>query len=138
MAKAGVTRHDIDTRSGAAKERVFLGFIVVIIMPFLLSLSTHFIAMFLSIREQTMGSSESLSRSIPMFGGNILITPDEMVLLAYAALMITGLLVSCLVGIITKGRALDGVKYFPVFAIASLIMFTLSRIVIGSMLANVV
>lgn len=117
---------------------IFLGFIVIIIMPFLLSLSTHFITMFLTIREQTVGTSESISRSIPMFGGNILITPDEMVMLAYAALMITGLLVSCLVGIITKGRALDGVKYFPVFAISSLIMFTLSKMVIGSMLANVV
>jgi hypothetical protein len=117
---------------------IFLGFIVIIIMPFLLSLSTHFIEMFLTIREQTIGSTDNLSRSIPMFGGNILVTPDEMTSLAYLSLLITGVLISALVGIIIKGRALDGVKYFPVFAIASLIMFTLSKLVIGSMLSGVV
>jgi len=117
---------------------IFLGFIVIIIMPFLLSLSTHFITMFLSIREQTIGSTDNLSRSIPMFGGNILVTPDEMTNLAYLSLMITCILVSALVGIITKGRALDGIKYFPVFAIASIIMFILSKIVIGGMLSGVV
>lgn len=117
---------------------MFLGFIVIIIMPFLLSLSVHFIEMFLSIREQTVGASDAISRSIPMFGGDILVTPDEMVNLAYLSLMITCLLVSTLVGIITKGRALDGVKYFPVFAIASLIMFTISKTIIGGMLNGMV
>ncbi len=115
---------------------IFLGFIVIIIMPFLLSISTHFIVMFLTIRESTMGASNSITRSIPMFGGSILITPDEMVMLAYLALLVTSSLVSCLVGIITTGRWLDGIKYAPVFSISSIIMFTISKWVIGSMLAN--
>lgn len=117
---------------------IFLGFIVIIIMPFLLSLSTHFITMFLKIREQTIGTSDSISRSIPMFGGNILITPGEMEYLAFASLLLTSLLVSALVGIITRGRVLDGVKYFPVFAVASMVMFIISKMVIGGMLSNVV
>lgn len=117
---------------------IFLGFIVIIIMPFLLSLSTHFITMFLTIREQTISTSGSVSGSIPMFGGNILITPDEMTNLAYLSLLLTGLMVSALSGIITRGRALDGVKYFPVFAVASIIMFIISKTIIGSMLNNMV
>jgi len=117
---------------------IFLGFIVIIIMPFLLSISTNFIAMFLSIRQQTMGTTDNIARSIPMFGGNILITAEEMTMLAYLSLAITSLLVSALVGIITRGRVLDGVKYFPIFAISSIVMFMISRMIIGSMLSGVV
>ncbi len=115
---------------------IFLGFVVIIIMPFLLSISTQFVMMFLSIREQTIGASAAISRTIPMFSGEILVTPDEMMTASYVSLVITSMLVSALSGVISSGRPLDGVKYFPLLAIASAIMFIVSRFLVSAMLAG--
>jgi len=51
-------------------------------------------------------------------------------------LILTSLLVSALSGLIQKGHALYGIKYFPVFAIVSVVFYFLSHMVIGSMLMN--
>jgi len=116
---------------------IFLGFIVMVIMPFLLSISTQFVSMFIKIRAQTAGVSQSLSGTIPMFSGNILITPDEMAMVAYTSLLITSGLVSALSGIISTGRPLDGVKYAPIFAAVSLLVYMASRMLIARMMSGI-
>jgi len=116
---------------------IFLAFIVAVVMPFLLSVSTQFVTMFLAIKAQMGDTTISSVRSIPMFSGSILITPDEMVIIGYAALIMTSILVSALTGVIASGRPLDGLKYAPIFALVSTIMFTISRIVIGGLLPRV-
>jgi len=116
---------------------IFLGFIVMIIMPFLLSISTQFVAMFIKIRAQTASAGQSLSGTIPMFSGNILVTPDEMAMVAYIALLITSGLVSALTGIISTGRPLDGLKYAPIFAAVSLLVYVVSRMMVAGMMSGI-
>jgi hypothetical protein len=50
--------------------------------------------------------------------------------------VLTSILVSCLAGVLMSGRALDGVKYAPLFIVSSIVMFLLSRIFIGGMLSS--
>ncbi len=122
----------ISTRTYA----IFLGFIIIIIMPFLLALSGQFVAMFLQVKAQTATAGISVSHAIPMFSGDILVTTTDMTNLGYVSLVMTSILVSCLAGVIMSGRALDGVKYAPVFIIMSILMFMVSRVLIGGMLSS--
>lgn len=112
---------------------MFLAFVIVIVMPFLLSISTLFVEIFVELQPSGELDAEAQS-GIPTFSGNITISPSEMMNISVATLAITSLLVSALSGIIQKGKPLYGVKYFPIFAIASIIMFFLSYSAIGKML----
>jgi Flp pilus assembly protein TadB len=113
---------------------IFLGFIVVIVMPFLLSVSVHFLTVFLAL--QPTGSSAGLPANIPSFSGKVSITPDQMLYTAMITLAITSLLMSALVGIIGKGKALYGIKYFPIFLAGSIGFFFLAKTIIGTVLAG--
>jgi hypothetical protein len=115
---------------------IFLGFIIIVIMPFLLALSGQFVAMFLQVKAQTASAGVGVSSVVPMFGGQLSVTPTDMTNLGYLSLIITSILVSCLAGVIMSGRALDGVKYAPVFIVLSILMFIVSRIMIGGMLSS--
>lgn len=136
-SSADEVQHIQDLRAELATSTktyaMFLGFITIIIMPFLLSISTLFVSIFLELQPE-YGQSGSVDAGIPTFSGNISITPDEMMLISIFTLVLTSLLVSSLAGIIQKGRALYGVKYFPPFAIASVIMFFIAHSVLGQML----
>ncbi len=115
---------------------LFLGFVIVIIMPFLLSIATLFVTVFLTFQPDSSGLDAESLGGVPMFSGKILITPTEMTMMAVGTLILTSLLVSALSGLIQKGHALYGIKYFPVFAIVSVVFYFLSHMVIGSMLMN--
>ncbi|VVC02938.1 Type II secretion system (T2SS), protein F [Candidatus Bilamarchaeum dharawalense] len=115
---------------------IFLGFIVVLVMPFLLSVSTHFLAVFLKIQPENDLGNGSLAANLPSFSGKVLITPDQMFLASIAILVLTSLLMSCLIGIIGKGRILYGIKYFPIFAMGSVGFYFFARMVIGSFLSG--
>lgn len=115
---------------------IFLGFIIVIIMPFLLSISTLFVKIFLELRPEEVDLGPETAGAIPMFSGRIFITTDQMIMVSVATLIITSLLVSALAGVIRKGRAIYGVKYFPLFAIASVLFFFLARMFVGKMLLS--
>jgi pilus assembly protein TadC len=112
---------------------IFLGFILIIVMPFLLSVSTQFITIFLALQPETNVLELEGAGDIPSFSGTVLITPEDMVAIAVITLGLTSLLVSGLLGIIIRGKALYGIKYFPVFAIASVVFYFIAREVISGM-----
>ncbi len=116
---------------------IFLGFIIVIIMPFLLGVSTHFVTIFTHVQNEAgTGTSDVIVGNVPSLSGKISITADEMVLTSVAALLSTSLLVSGLMGIIGRGNAVYGVKYFPVLSIASILLFFLAKTVVASLLSG--
>ncbi len=131
-------RHIEDLRAelGTATKTytVFLGFIIIVIMPFLLSVSNQFIAVFLAINaQQTIDSGGASVENLPSFSGKISITTEEMFNISIFMLIETCMLVSALMGLISRGNALYGLKYFPMMAIASIIMFFITKGIIGSM-----
>lgn len=124
-----------ELESSTRTYTLFLGFITVIIMPFLLSISTLFVTVFLSLQPDTSGELTQMG-DIPTFSGKIFITPDEMRLISMATLTVTSIFVSALSGVIQKGKALYGLKYFPIFVIASIVFFFLAYETIKSILFN--
>lgn len=138
-SSADEAQHIQDLRAELASSTrtytLFLGFITVIIMPFLLSISTLFVTVFLSLQPDTNVADAQVG-GIPSFSGKIFITPDEMRLISMATLALTSIFVSALAGVIQKGKALYGLKYFPVFATASIVFFFIAYESIKSLLFN--
>ncbi len=114
---------------------IFLGFVVVIVMPFLLAVSTHFLTVFLALQPPQAAPGTQLA-SLPTFSGKISITPAQMLDAAMITLVLTSLLMSALVGIISRGKGLYGIKYFPIFAAGSLGFYFLAKLVIGTVLSG--
>jgi pilus assembly protein TadC len=114
---------------------IFLGFIIVIVMPFLLSVSTQFLMVFLKLQKESDGQQVSIPGNVPTFAGKVLIDLDQMLLISIGTLVLTSLLASSLLGIIIRGKPIYGVKYFPIFATASIIFFFIAKGVIGTFLS---
>jgi hypothetical protein len=128
--------HDLRAELATATRSytIFLGFVVVMVMPFLLAVSAHFLTVFLKLAPTD--GTDVIIANLPSFSGNIQLTTDEMYLMTMVTIVLTSLFVSGLTGIIEKGRALYGVKYFPVFFISSTSMYFIARAVVGSLLSG--
>ncbi|MBI5046879.1 type II secretion system F family protein [Candidatus Micrarchaeota archaeon] len=115
---------------------IFLGFVVILVMPFLLSVSIQFVTIFLKIQTENNfgGSPVEGGANLPSFGGNIQISIDEISKIAILTLLVTSVFISTLVGLINKGRAIYGLKYFPIFAIASIVFLLIAKVILGSIL----
>jgi len=116
---------------------IFLAFIVVIIMPFLLSVSTIFVTVFVKIQSESMGGDMGggVNSALPSFTGKILVTTNDMLVTAIGTLIITTFLVSLLMGVVLRGKALYGLKNFPVLLIASVLFFIVAKTLVGSFLS---
>lgn len=114
---------------------IFLGFIVVAVMPFLLAVSANFVSVFVSLQVDTSGI-ETGSASIPSFTGKILITPADMYNISIITLLVTDILVAVLMGVVDRGKAIYGVKSFPILAVLSMVAFVVAKSVISSFLSS--
>ncbi|MEW6329074.1 MAG: type II secretion system F family protein [Candidatus Micrarchaeota archaeon] len=112
---------------------IFLIFVVCVITPLLLAISVQFLQTF--IKVQVNQSAFASQVGLTFFTGALSVTPDFILKLSYAVLVGTTLLVSALTGIISEGKLLPGLKYFPVMAAASLILFEIFRYVVAGVLA---
>jgi len=117
---------------------IFLSFIVVGIMPFLLAISTNFVTVFVSLQLTTGPVTSSIAggAQIPSFSGKILITPDDMQNISLITLVVINLLICILIGLIDHGKAIYGVKRFPLLVILSLIAFLVAKAFIASFLSG--
>ncbi|MBI5223281.1 type II secretion system F family protein [Candidatus Micrarchaeota archaeon] len=141
VASADEIRHIQDLRSELATSTrtytIFLAFIVIIVMPFLLSVSNQFIIVFLSINPAgDSGFDPQLLANMPSFSGAISVSPDQMFMISISALLLTNVFVAILIGLIGRGRVLYGLKYFPFFSGASIVMFFITKSIIGSMFSS--
>lgn len=110
---------------------VFIGFVVIIVMPFLLSVSAFFIKVFVGIRgELDLGGTALPATGVPLLAGEIGVTPEEVTQISLVALVITSLFASMLMGIIRAGRWVYGIKYFPLIAAGASVFFFLADAVI--------
>ncbi|NYZ74543.1 type II secretion system F family protein [Candidatus Micrarchaeota archaeon] len=124
--------------SSTRSYTIFLMFILVLVMPFLLSISTHFVQVFLKINQESVaaGADSSATAGMPVFSGAILITANDMVMISITLIVTSSLFMSILIGVISRGRATYGVKYFPLFACAATLTYLLSKAFIESFLSG--
>jgi len=112
---------------------VFLAFIVIIVMPFLLSVGVNFLNTFVSIKSQ-IGTPEPGTQAVPIFSGEISITPQQMRDIAMIALGVTCLLAAMFMGIVRAGKAIYGLKYYPLLVVASIISFFITQEIVGKII----
>ncbi len=114
---------------------IFLAFIVVIVMPFLLGVSVNFLNTFTEIRSQVDRPDASASQAVAIFSGEFGITPEEMKSIGFVTLVITCLIASMFMGVVSSGKMLYGLKYYPILLIGSLIFFVLTQEVLRSLIS---
>ncbi len=112
--------------------------------PLLYGVSTFLVDIMLLIRSK-IGSTgaqgmSSMSGSVSIFKGKLMFTPEAVALFATAAIVITVFFGCMAVGVMSSGRRVDGLKYFPLLTLIALgilfgIRFALST-VLGGMLAG--
>ena len=138
-ASAEEIRHTQEMREELLSQTrsyiIFMAFMIVLVAPFLLSISGQFLGMFLKIKAQATQNSSG-AFDIPLFKGEILITTGFVDSLSIAFLVLAGLFISFFIGTIMRGKMLYGVKYFPLIAIASVIMYFISNSIVSGLLAS--
>lgn len=112
---------------------IFLIFMILLIAPFLFSVSTQFLSMFLKIKTQIDGNIGG-PFSVPMFKGEVGITVGFVEYTIMVFLFFVSLFISFFIGSILRGKPLYGIKYFPVLATASIAMYFISKTMISGVL----
>jgi Flp pilus assembly protein TadB len=120
--------------SSTGTYTIFLSFTVVAIMPFLLAVSSNFVSVFISLQTDMSGISTGAAQ-LSSFSGKILITSDDMYNIAMLTLLVTTLLMSALIGIVERGKAIYGVKKFPLLLLLSLAAYFVAKAIIASFLS---
>lgn len=113
---------------------IFLGFITIFIAPFLLSMSSQFLVMFMKIKAQTSVAMDDTPVEVPIFHGELNISPVFVEYISIAFLILSSLLISFFIGSILRGKPLYGIKYFPLFVFTSTVMYFICKSVIAGML----
>ena len=93
--------------------------------PLLYAVSTFLVDIMIKIKSKIAmnasgEASSALSGSIGLFKGKLLLTPDAIVFFASVAIAVTIFFGCMAVGIMTSGRRVDGLKYFPLLAAVGL------------------
>ena len=109
---------------------LFLFFIILIVSPGLLAVSAQFLDIYSNIKGQFKGDIIE-GYSLPFFAGNVVINTDFAATIAYFSLIGTSLFASVLMGVVSRGKMLYGIKYFPLLAIGSVLAFRIARIITG-------
>lgn len=123
--------------SSTRSYTIFLVFILVLVMPFLLSISTLFVQVFLKINAENTASTDISSISnLPTFSGAILINEQDMTIISLIVISATSFLMSTLIGIILKGHGTYGVKYFPFLAGAAVLSYFAAKVFLGLFLSG--
>lgn len=134
------TAQDLKQRQELKKELksstkmyvMFVLFIILIATPLLLSIAVQF----LSTIENLQGDTSNIQSNsqVSFLGGKLLISPEFMTIVAYILIFINSFLASLFMGILSEAKMTQGIKYFPILLIVTLVLFTLGNIILPKML----
>ena len=108
---------------------VFVAFILVFGLPLLLAISSQFLGVFTRIQANLGGASSSPIAGLAM--PKISLNPQFIDQMSLVVIVGTAMLTAVLVGVISEGKMLFGLKYFPPLAIAALFIFWICSTVLG-------
>ncbi len=115
---------------------IFIVFIVIFIIPLLLSISSQFLQIMVKMRnEQASVVTGAEFGRFQFLKTQINIEPAFIDVLATVSLTCITFLVSIFIGTISEGKLLYGIKYYPIVLILSLILYVAFRFVVSSMLS---
>jgi pilus assembly protein TadC len=120
---------------------IFLGFILVFGLPLLLGISTQFLTTFSKFQSNlSIGAAASSATAMlgPMITPKLSIDIGFIEMMAFVIIGGTSFLTSVLIGVISEGKILYGVKYFPILALASSFMFTVFKTLISGFIGALI
>lgn len=115
-----------EIESATKMYAIFIIFIIVIASPVLFALSYKFVEI-MSAMNKSAQSYTSSGASLLTIGKGADISLEFMNNLIISLLAINAFLSSLFLGVIQKGKAKLGLGYFPLFAIASIVIFIASK-----------
>ncbi len=124
-----------ELKSSTKMYVMFVLFIILIATPLLLSIAVQFLHTIQGMQSNNLQQAVS-DTQLPVLGGKLLITPDFMQYLSYIILFINSILASLFMGILLDTKATQGVKYFPLIYIVSMILFSIGIIVLPMFLGG--
>lgn len=115
---------------------IFLVFILVMGLPLLLSISTEFLGTFSKIQKNLSGAD--LSNVANFMVPKLSIDVGFITQMSWVIIVGTSLLISVLIGVISEGKVLYGLKYFIPLAFASSAMFLIFKTLISGFIGQLV
>jgi pilus assembly protein TadC len=113
-----------DMQTKTKTYMAFILFTVIFGTPLLLAISIHFVGVVSEFSEiQSLSSEQSASFDLGI-GGGAAIDPGYLSMLAYILLGMTTLLASLLLGVINKGKATSGIRFFLPLMFIVFLLFT--------------
>jgi len=112
---------------------VFVAFILVLGLPLLLAISTQFLTVFSKVQGSLGGSAATGIAGLPAPKLNINVKFIDQ--LSYVLIIGNSIFTAILVGIISRGKVLFGLKYAPPLAFAALFFFFIFKTLIGGFLS---
>jgi len=111
--------------------------------PMLMGISSYIVGVMseqiagINVTPEQMAEYTSKSPALSMMGiPEANITEEFIVFFAQIALIVTSVFASMTLGIISGGTEKNGVRYFPVILGVSLVLFTITRIIMGEFMGN--
>jgi len=114
---------------------VFVAFILVLGLPLLLAISTQFMTVFSKVQGSIGGGAGSGAQMAGLPAPKMNINVKFVDQLAYILIIGNSIFTGILVGIISRGKILFGLKYSPPLAFASIFFFFIFKTLIGGFLS---
>ena len=114
---------------------IFIGAIVVVIAPALFALSFNLLS-FMSQFTDKLADAGIQNVNLPFSFQKGAIDPEKFKTFSWVATLVVAFFSAMIVSIIEKGHIKAGVKYIPIFIVASLAMYFLFMWILGAVFSN--
>jgi len=104
--------------------------------PMLFGLSSFLIEVITDIFSKIDIPAPDVGRSLPLSFSKVNITPRFVNTYTILSMMLTSLMGSLIIGLISKGKEKEGLKFVPVLIILTLVLFFTIKFLIGQLLSG--
>ncbi len=115
---------------------IFLSAITMFIAPGLFGLSFNLLMVLKQIGS-IIGGSVCNTANMPFQFGKIAVNTEGFKIFSSLALVVISVFSSMIVSIIRKGNIKQGLKYIPIFAVVSLVMYVIFRSIFGQLFSGI-
>ncbi|MFA5106001.1 MAG: type II secretion system F family protein [Candidatus Micrarchaeia archaeon] len=115
---------------------IFLFFVVIVGLPLLLAISGQFLTTFAKI-QSSLDAGSITSATTALTAPKLTLSPNFVFQMAFVIIFGTCTLVSLLIGVISEGKFLYGVKYVLPLAIATSIIYLVIRALVSSFIGSI-
>lgn len=118
---------------------IFLVFILLFGLPLLLAISTQFLIIFSKFQSNLgTGDTSAVQGMSGISSPKMKVDVNFIEQMAYLVILGTSLLTTIMIGVISEGKTLYGLKYFPPLAAAAMVFFLIFKTVIGGFVGSLI